>query len=44
MSGIRGADELPSPHGEAWRMTEYEQTISVPSYLITIACGRLGSK
>ncbi|CAL8090962.1 unnamed protein product [Calicophoron daubneyi] len=44
MSGILKQQPVTSPRGSEWHVFEFEQTIPIPSYLVTIACGDLASE
>ncbi|THD21635.1 Leukotriene A-4 hydrolase [Fasciola hepatica] len=44
MGGVRTKQPSVSNRGDQWMTYHYEQTIPIPSYLVTIACGDLASE
>ncbi|KAF5398963.1 Leukotriene A-4 hydrolase [Paragonimus heterotremus] len=44
MGAVRVKDPSSSPRGDTWKEYHFEQTVPIPSYLVTIACGDLASK
>ncbi|VDP91075.1 unnamed protein product [Echinostoma caproni] len=44
MGGVRTKQPSVSDRGDQWMVYHYEQTIPIPSYLVTIACGDLASE
>ncbi|KAA0186658.1 Leukotriene A-4 hydrolase [Fasciolopsis buskii] len=44
MGGVRTKQPSVSNRGDHWVVYHYEQTVPIPSYLVTIACGDLASE